>query len=229
MAQLLQPGNYEVKHLNVAMAKWEERVRVYERRAQRDLPDDIKASVLVEMTQDPLKSHLVLNSSKLKTYEQVREEIQTFLESKQDSNSMDLGAFGTNGGKRGAKGDTGGASLSCEAGDSQEGACMISSQEEAALLLGASQVNRAAPSEPSDRGSAGATPATRRSCRCLFRLSAAARCAPRRRYRAPEMVDLYRQQEAGLRPHREMGSACSLTFHADSHSDSHSDAHSLFT
>ena len=93
MAGLIQPGSFDTGQLHSAIAKWEERVRVYERRAGHSLQDDVKASVLVEMTKGALKDHLLLNAKSLKTYIQVREEIQCYLESKFNSEPvpMDVG------------------------------------------------------------------------------------------------------------------------------------------
>lgn len=103
MSQLLQPGSFGVKELNSAVANWGEKVRIYERRTGRPLPDDIKAPVLTEMAQGNPKEHLILNASKLKTYASVREEIQCFLGSKQNQDviPMDVGALGKDGKAKG--------------------------------------------------------------------------------------------------------------------------------
>ena len=58
-SQLLAPGSFDLKSLNSAIARWEEMLRVYERRAGKDLPDDVKATVLTEMTKRALKDHPV--------------------------------------------------------------------------------------------------------------------------------------------------------------------------
>ena len=50
------------------------------------LPDDIKSSILTEMTKGPLKEHLVLNTAKLRDYD--GEEIQNL-----EPVDMDVGAF----------------------------------------------------------------------------------------------------------------------------------------
>jgi hypothetical protein len=110
MSQLLQPGSFDPQALNSAIARWEEKVRIYERRSGSKLPDDIKSSILTEMTKGPLREHLILNAAKLKSYEGVREEIQCYLENRQNAEpmSMDVDAFtkgkGTKGGKGSGKG-----------------------------------------------------------------------------------------------------------------------------
>jgi len=105
MSQLLQPGSYDPTALNSAIARWEERVRIYERRSGSKLPDDIKSSILTEMTKGPLKEHLILNAAKLRNYDAVREEIQCYLENRQNAEpiAMDVDAFqkGKGGGKGG--------------------------------------------------------------------------------------------------------------------------------
>ena len=77
MSQLLQPRSFDPKDLNSVTARWEEKVRM--------LPDDI----FTEMTEGPLKEHLVLSTTKL------REETQCYLENRQNSEpvAMDIHAF----------------------------------------------------------------------------------------------------------------------------------------
>ncbi len=95
MSQLLQPGNYDPQALNSAIARWEEKVRIYERRSGGKLPDDIKSSILTDMTKGPLREHLILNTAKLKSCEGVHEEIQCYFENRQSAEpmSMDVDAF----------------------------------------------------------------------------------------------------------------------------------------
>ena len=50
------------------------------KRSTTQLPDDIKSSILAEMTTAPLKEHLVLDAAVLRNYEGVREEIQCYKE-----------------------------------------------------------------------------------------------------------------------------------------------------
>ena len=108
---LIQPGAVDAPQLNSHIAKWEERLRVYERRAGQPMQEDIKAQVLVSMTKGALKDHLTLNANKMKTYLSVREEIQSYLESKVNdmASPMDVGSLGqkditcNNCGKKGHK------------------------------------------------------------------------------------------------------------------------------
>ena len=44
-----------VRPLNSVTAKWEEKVRIHEKRPAMQLPDDMKRSILTEMTNRPLK------------------------------------------------------------------------------------------------------------------------------------------------------------------------------
>ena len=111
MSQLLAPGSFDLKNLNSAIARWEEMLRVYERRAGKDLPDDVKATIHTEMTKGALEDRLLLNASRFKTYVSVRDEIQCYLESKrnQEAVPMDIGALNKNGGKGKGKGEGTGA------------------------------------------------------------------------------------------------------------------------
>ena len=101
MSQLIQPGSYDVRELNSAMNKWEEKVRLYEKRSGTKLPEDMKSAILTEMTKGSLKEHIILNAAKLKDYDSVREEIRCYLEGKWNSepSPMDIGAFGKGKGK----------------------------------------------------------------------------------------------------------------------------------
>ena len=63
---------------------------MYARRSSTRLPDDIKSSILVEMAKGVLKEHLILNAAKLKNYDSVREEIQCYLENKQNAEPYQL-------------------------------------------------------------------------------------------------------------------------------------------
>jgi hypothetical protein len=102
MSQLLQPGSFDPMDLNSAIARWEEKVRIYERRSGAKLPDDIRSSILTETTKGPLKEHLIVNAAKLKSHDAVREERQCYLENRQNAEptAMDVDAF-TKGGKGG--------------------------------------------------------------------------------------------------------------------------------
>eukprot|EP00959_Pyramimonas_sp_CCMP1952_P105580 2207410-Pyramimonas_sp.AAC.1 len=58
LGALIQPGAVDVKELNSHIAKWEERLRVYERRAGIAKQEDIKTEVLASMAKGVLKDHL---------------------------------------------------------------------------------------------------------------------------------------------------------------------------
>ena len=59
------------------------------------LPNDIKRSILHEMTKGPLAEHLVLNTTKLRDDDGIREEIQCYVDRRQNSErlAMDVDAF----------------------------------------------------------------------------------------------------------------------------------------
>ena len=75
MPQFLQPESSDPKDLNSAMAKWEKKDWIYDKRTAMLRPDDIKGSKLTEMT-GGLQEHLVLNTTKRRDYDGVHEETQ---------------------------------------------------------------------------------------------------------------------------------------------------------
>ena len=71
-----------MRELSSYILHWEERVRVYEQRSKEPLGERVKASVLTIITcgHRPLKDHFDLNSSRLRTYTHIREEITLYIE-----------------------------------------------------------------------------------------------------------------------------------------------------
>ena len=105
---LLNPERKPLKELSSYIIQWEERVRVYEQRSKEPLGGRVKASVLCRMTggHKPPTEHLDLNSGRLRSYAQIREEITAYLEGRADSAAaqlrqgpapMDVGAVGQGG------------------------------------------------------------------------------------------------------------------------------------
>ena len=85
MSQHLQPGSFDTKDANSATAKWEEKFRIYSKRCWMLLPDDIMRSILAEMTEGPLKEQHVPNTAILRDNDGAREEIECYLENRQNS------------------------------------------------------------------------------------------------------------------------------------------------
>ena len=80
---------------------------MYEQRSKEPLGERVKASVLTSITcgHRPLKEHIGLNSGRLRTYTQIREDITLYLEGKADAAAqlrhepapMDVGGVGRKG------------------------------------------------------------------------------------------------------------------------------------
>ena len=66
-----------------ALEKWDDLVRRYQKRRSggnevQRLDDDIKVSALESMVPQDLEQHLAMNRSRLTTYQQVRDEIESY-------------------------------------------------------------------------------------------------------------------------------------------------------
>lgn len=121
MGQILYPGQQKLHELSAAIERWEELIRTYEGRSQTKVPDEILGGILVEMCPEALRNHLYLNANKLKGYDEVKEEIVAFLETRhgnatgagQGPTPMDIGAMTKGqGGKGTGKGNSGKGSFS---------------------------------------------------------------------------------------------------------------------
>ena len=75
LSSILRPGGFDINELKSAIAKWETKIRVYDRKQATTcgsmIQDDIKASSLLELCKGKLKEHLELNFSRIKTYEEI--------------------------------------------------------------------------------------------------------------------------------------------------------------
>ena len=113
LSRILAPGSAKIADLSAAIQRWEESVRVYQERSRENLSDDVRTGILIEMLPEALKNHVYLNQNRLVNYEQVKSEIETYLEARHGREAgagadpggavpMDLSAF--KGGKGKAKG-----------------------------------------------------------------------------------------------------------------------------
>ena len=62
LSSILRPGEFDIHELKSAIAKWETKIRVYDRKQATTggsmIQDDIKASILLEMCKAKLNNHL---------------------------------------------------------------------------------------------------------------------------------------------------------------------------
>ncbi|CAK0860922.1 unnamed protein product [Prorocentrum cordatum] len=133
LKQVLSPGRCKLDELAGALERWEEAVKRYESRRGDDgnrerLSDSVRMSALESLLPAELEEHVLLNQSRLNTYELLRREIASYLEARtgarlrdapvltkaqRDPNAMDIGALvrayqgGKAGKDKGGKGKTG--------------------------------------------------------------------------------------------------------------------------
>ena len=112
LSRILAPGSAKIADLSAAIQRWEESVRVYQERSRENLSDDVRTGILIEMLPEALKNHVYLNQNRLANYEQVKSEIETYLEARHGREAgagvdtggaapMDLSAFKGGKGKKG--------------------------------------------------------------------------------------------------------------------------------
>ena len=85
-----------------ALAAWEKAVERWEFRAGEFLQDSVKQSVISERAPAEVKSHLLLNAGKFKTFEEMKALLLSYLTEKDETADMDISAL--HGGKYGKKG-----------------------------------------------------------------------------------------------------------------------------
>lgn len=136
LKQIISPERCRLDELVGCWERWEQLIRRYEK--QRDsegrhqvIPRDIKMTAFEMMLPPELENHLVLNRSRINSYELQREEVQSILDAqiggkirelqikparshRADDNAMDVDAF-AKGGKGGGGGRGGGDSSSSAA------------------------------------------------------------------------------------------------------------------
>ena len=126
LKQVLSPGRCKLEDLAGALERWEEAVKRYESRKDDDghrerLSDSVKMSALESLLPTELEEHVLLNQSRLSTYELLNREIAPYPEAlagsrlrdapvlskaQRDPNAMDIGALvrALQGGGKGGKG-----------------------------------------------------------------------------------------------------------------------------
>ena len=120
LRQILVPDWCQLQDLPAGLDKWEELVRRYERSKSSGttaaaLEKDIKTFAFEALVPSELEQHLAMNRARLTTYEQVRSEIQAYIEArrsqiafktvvpKSTSDPVEVDSFGK-GSKKGKKG-----------------------------------------------------------------------------------------------------------------------------
>ena len=113
LKQVLSPGRCKLEELAGAMERWEEAVSRYGRRKDDDgnreyLSDSVKMAALESLLPVELEEHIMMNQSRLGSYELIRREVAAYLEARtgarirevpvlnrqqRDPNAMDIGSL----------------------------------------------------------------------------------------------------------------------------------------
>ena len=89
-------GRCSLLELQAVIGSWDSYVSRYERKLKNKMNDEIKLAGLEASVSEELEKHLILNSSRLRTFEDARREIVTYVEEKfglriRDSTPSDTG------------------------------------------------------------------------------------------------------------------------------------------
>ena len=95
----ISPGRWSLLELQAGIGRWESCVSRYEKTLKDKLKDEIKLAGLEALVPEELEKHLILNSNRLRTFEDARLEIETYVEAKfglriPDSKPSDTGSRG---------------------------------------------------------------------------------------------------------------------------------------
>ena len=96
---IISPGRCSLLELQAGIERWESYVSRYEKKLKDKFDDEIKLASLEALVPEELEKHLILNSNRLRTYEDARLEIVTYVEAKfglmiRDSMPSDTGSRG---------------------------------------------------------------------------------------------------------------------------------------
>ena len=93
---IISPGPCSLLELQAGIERWESNVSRYEKKLMDKLADEIKLAGLEALVPEELEEHLILNSNRLRTLEDARLEVVTYMEAKfglriRDSKPSDTG------------------------------------------------------------------------------------------------------------------------------------------
>ena len=95
---IISPGRCSLLELQAGIERWASYVSRYEKKLKGMMDDEIKLAGLEELAPEELEKHLILNSNRLRTFEDARLEIVTYVEAKfgliiRDSKPSDAGSL----------------------------------------------------------------------------------------------------------------------------------------
>ena len=79
---ITSPGRCSLLELQAGIERWESYVSRYEKKMKDTLDDEIKLAGLESLVPEELEKHLILNSNRLRTFEDARVEVVTYVEAK---------------------------------------------------------------------------------------------------------------------------------------------------
>ena len=96
---IISPGRCSLLELQAGIERWKPNVARYEKKMKDKLDDEIKLAGLESLVLEELEKHLILKSNRLRTFEDVRLEVVTYVEAKfglriRDSKPSDTGVRG---------------------------------------------------------------------------------------------------------------------------------------
>ena len=96
---IMSPGWCSLLELHAEIERWESYLSRYEKKMEDKLDDEIKLAGLESLVPEELEKHLILNSNRLRTFEDARLEVVTYVEAKfglriRDSKPSDSGSRG---------------------------------------------------------------------------------------------------------------------------------------
>ena len=96
---IISPGRCSLLELQAGIERWESYVSRFEKKLKDKLDDEIELTGLESLVLEELEKHLILNSNRLRTFEDARLEIVTYVEAKfglriRDSEPTDTGSRG---------------------------------------------------------------------------------------------------------------------------------------
>ena len=76
------PGRCSLLELQAGIERWESYMSRYDKKMKDKLDDEIKLAGLESLVPEELEKHLILNSNRLRTFEDARLEVVTYVEAK---------------------------------------------------------------------------------------------------------------------------------------------------
>ena len=89
LRMIISPGRCSLLELQAEIECWESYVSRYEKKLKHKLGDEIKLAGLEALVPEELEKQLILNSSRLRTFEDARLDIVTYVEAKFGSRIRD--------------------------------------------------------------------------------------------------------------------------------------------